>query len=40
VLTRHQASLEVESELGKGSTFRAVFPAQRVTPGDPVQAAA
>jgi two-component system phosphate regulon sensor histidine kinase PhoR len=40
VLTRHQASLEVESELGKGSTFRAVFPAQRVTPGDPAQAAA
>jgi two-component system phosphate regulon sensor histidine kinase PhoR len=40
VLTRHQASLEVESELGKGSVFRAVFPAQRITPLDPVQAAA
>ena len=40
VLTRHQASLEVESELGKGSVFRAVFPAQRVTPLDSAKAAA
>jgi len=40
VLTRHQASLEVESELGKGSAFRAVFPAQRITPLDPAKAAA
>ncbi len=40
VLTRHQASLEVESEPGKGSVFRAVFPAQRVTPLDPAKAAA
>jgi two-component system, OmpR family, phosphate regulon sensor histidine kinase PhoR len=40
VLTRHQASLEVHSELGKGSVFRAVFPAQRVTPLDPARAAA
>ncbi|MGH8722559.1 MAG: phosphate regulon sensor histidine kinase PhoR, partial [Burkholderiales bacterium] len=40
VLTRHQASLEVESELGKGSTFRAEFPRQRIAPGDPVQAVA
>jgi two-component system phosphate regulon sensor histidine kinase PhoR len=40
VLTRHQASLEVQSELGKGSVFRAVFPPQRVTPLDPAQAAA
>ena len=40
VLTRHQASLEVQSELGKGSVFRAVFPAQRVTPLDPARAAA
>jgi len=40
VLTRHQASLEVDSELGKGSTFRAVFPAERVSPQDPAQAAA
>jgi len=29
-LTRHQASLEIESELGRGSTFSAVFPAARV----------
>jgi signal transduction histidine kinase len=40
VLTRHQASLEVQSELGKGSVFRAAFPAQRVTPLDPAKAAA
>jgi len=40
VLTRHQASLEVESDLGKGSVFRAVFPAQRITPLDPARAAA
>ena len=40
VLTRHQASLEVHSELGKGSVFRAVFSAQRVTPLDPARAAA
>ena len=30
ILTRHQARLEVESELGSGSVFRAVFPAARV----------
>jgi two-component system phosphate regulon sensor histidine kinase PhoR len=30
VLSRHQARLEVESVLGKGSTFRAVFPRARV----------
>ena len=40
VLTRHQANLEVHSELGKGSVFRAVFPAQRVTPLDPARVAA
>jgi two-component system phosphate regulon sensor histidine kinase PhoR len=40
VLTRHQASLEVTSELGKGSSFRAEFPAQRVAPTDPARAAA
>jgi two-component system, OmpR family, phosphate regulon sensor histidine kinase PhoR len=40
VLTRHQASLEVESQLGKGSSFRAVFPAPRIAPGDPVKAVA
>ena len=40
VLTRHQAGLEVDSELGKGSSFRAVFPPQRVTPTDPARAVA
>ncbi len=30
VLTRHQASLEIRSEFGRGSTFSAVFPARRV----------
>jgi two-component system phosphate regulon sensor histidine kinase PhoR len=30
VLTRHQARLEVASELGKGSRFAAVFPPRRV----------
>ena len=40
VLTRHEASLEVESQPGQGSTFRAVFPARRAAPQDPAQAAA
>ena len=40
VLTRHQARLEVHSEPGRGSTFRAVFPAERVSPRDPAKAAA
>jgi len=31
VLTRHQATLKILSEPGKGSTFSAQFPAQRVT---------
>ena len=30
VLSRHQARLEVQSELGKGSTFSAVFPSGRI----------
>ena len=30
ILTRHQARLEIQSEFGKGSTFSAVFPAERV----------
>jgi len=30
ILTRHQSRLEIQSEFGKGSIFRAVFPAQRV----------
>jgi two-component system phosphate regulon sensor histidine kinase PhoR len=32
VLSRHQARLEVQSELGKGSTFSAIFPPARVAP--------
>ncbi|MEO8718218.1 MAG: response regulator [Burkholderiales bacterium] len=40
VLKRHQATFEVESRFGKGSSFRAVFPAQRVAPTDPACAAA
>ncbi|MGQ9686235.1 MAG: phosphate regulon sensor histidine kinase PhoR [Thiobacillaceae bacterium] len=32
VLQRHQAHLRVESSVGKGSTFTAVFPAERVIP--------
>jgi len=40
VLTRHQASLEIDSRLGQGSTFRAVFPAMRFAPEDPARAAA
>lgn len=30
ILTRHQAKLEIESELGKGSNFSAVFPQTRI----------
>lgn len=30
ILTRHQAKLEIESALGKGSTFRVVFPKERL----------
>ncbi len=30
VLTRHQARLEIESEMGKGSTFSVIFPGTRV----------
>ncbi|MGA7984554.1 MAG: phosphate regulon sensor histidine kinase PhoR [Burkholderiales bacterium] len=40
VLTRHQATLDVRSELGRGSTFSAVFPLQRVAvPGQALAAA-
>jgi two-component system phosphate regulon sensor histidine kinase PhoR len=38
VLNRHEAVLEVDSEPGKGSCFRAVFPAQRVRAGDELAA--
>jgi two-component system phosphate regulon sensor histidine kinase PhoR len=30
ILTHHQAHLEIESEYGKGSVFRVVFPASRI----------
>jgi two-component system, OmpR family, phosphate regulon sensor histidine kinase PhoR len=33
VLQRHQARLRIDSVMGKGSTFSAVFPAERVIPG-------
>ena len=33
VLTRHQATLQIESEPGTGSVFSAVFPAQRLKAG-------
>jgi two-component system phosphate regulon sensor histidine kinase PhoR len=39
VLTRHQASLEIKSEFGRGSTFSAVFPARRVERTGAVRAA-
>jgi two-component system, OmpR family, phosphate regulon sensor histidine kinase PhoR len=32
VLLRHQAELEIESEVGRGSRFAAILPAQRVEP--------
>ena len=32
VLNRHGASLEIESELDKGSTFRCVFPTDKIIP--------
>jgi signal transduction histidine kinase len=32
VLLRHQASLDVTSELGSGSTFTVLLPARRVSP--------
>jgi two-component system, OmpR family, phosphate regulon sensor histidine kinase PhoR len=39
-LTRHQAVLEVASEVGRGSSFSVVFPAGRILPSDEAQAAA
>lgn len=38
VLVRHQAKLEIKSEPGQGSTFRAVFPSRRVRRLDAVTA--
>ena len=32
VLQRHQGRLRIDSELGKGSTFTAVLPADRIIP--------
>jgi len=32
ILTRHQAKLEIRSTPGKGSTFSAIFPAERLIP--------
>lgn len=40
VLTRHQATLDVRSEVGRGSTFSAVFPPQRISVPDQTLAAA
>jgi len=34
VLMRHGGKLEIDSEVGKGSTFALVFPAQSVRPRD------
>ncbi len=34
ILLRHQARLEIESQLGAGSTFRAIFPAARLIPAE------
>jgi two-component system phosphate regulon sensor histidine kinase PhoR len=39
-LTRHQAVLEVTSELGRGSRFSAVFPPARILPAGEAQQAA
>ena len=38
VLLRHDARLEVESELGQGSAFAAVFPASRIVLSAPAPA--
>ena len=40
ILNRHQARLEIGSEVGKGSRFAAVFPAERVVKTTEEQAAA
>jgi two-component system, OmpR family, phosphate regulon sensor histidine kinase PhoR len=40
ILNRHQAQLEVTSELGKGSRFAAIFPAERVVAAEPVPVSA
>jgi len=40
VLLRHRATLEIDSELGRGSTFRCVFPPERLLSGAEQAAAA
>ena len=37
VLARHEATLEIDSAPGRGSTFRAVFPARRLAQSAPAQ---
>jgi len=37
-LARHQAVLDIDSEVGKGSRFTARFPPQRTVPAQPVSA--
>lgn len=39
VLLRHQAHLQIESIVGKGSRFSAIFPSERFTPAGPAQTA-
>jgi two-component system, OmpR family, phosphate regulon sensor histidine kinase PhoR len=36
ILNRHQARLEISSEIGKGSRFAAVFPAERMVAAERV----
>ena len=40
VLTRHDATLEIDSQPGRGSTFSAVFPEQRIVQRKTTRAAA
>ena len=37
VVQRHGGELAIESEVGKGSVFRLVFPAPRVRTGEPIE---
>lgn len=40
ILNRHQAQLGITSEVGKGSRFAAIFPAERVVAAEPAQLSA
>lgn len=40
ILNRHQAQLDITSEVGKGSRFAAIFPAERAVAGKPVRVSA